>query len=861
MFNPAAYENSRAGGIGVLEVKPEEEGGAPQFVPLRRSELHGEIVGPLAALRLVQAYGYTREQSDKTLEALYRFPLPGDAAVRRVRVRFGDVEIEAELKEREQAETEYAEAKEQGFQAVLATRESPDVFTLQVAGIKPDEEILVQTDYVQLARPEGAGWMLRVPLTTAPRYVRSDEVNSRHAEGQPLALLRDPGHRFSLSLQLPGAGEASSPTHPLAVQGSERGLRVSLEGGEVLPDRDFVLRWAAAQQPGHPTLHTLLHHERAQGQLYFMALVAPPATHEGRQIPREVILLVDHSGSMDGAKWEAADWTVERFLSDLTPQDSFNLGLFHNTTRWFAPEPRRADAGAVSEAIAFLKANRDMGGTELGVALEQALSMPRQQMPSRHVLIVTDAEVSDAGRILRLADEEAGPEQRRISVICIDAAPNAFLANELAERGGGVARFLTSDPEQEDITTALDEVLADWAEPILANLRLELNRPTIETTRRRTLPGSEAGWQAIDLGDMPAGRALWVAGRVPYAEGEPLALRLMGQQGRLVAEATATLEGAMESPALKALFGARRILGLEYLMNSMHSGDELHEQLRRLGYDPESALQPGGKKKLYAENVREDAQGALKGLLVREALDYGLASAESAFIAVRREQGQPVEGRVVVANALPSGWTDRFATGGGGRRMRRTGGMHFTAAAMPMASPPPSPNVMRGDREEDAPKKRSPFDKLSEAVSGLLRQTTGMSEPEPMEMEEEKAEVGPIHERQPSATLFAGVPALTDGEAILFDAGDLPAPVTFKRLRLRFPQGGPDSAGRELALLLFVGDLSLPRARVRVADLLRSGERPLNIARKAGEPVRLLLADPQGEWRDAPPAIEVDLEW
>src|SRR5262249_59860859 len=89
------------------------------------------------------------------------------------------------------------------------------VFTLQVAGVEPGQDVCVETDYVQWARAEGVGWSVRVPLTTAPRYVRDDEAGSRHAHGQPLALLRDPGHRFALDVVVAGAGSITSPTHRL----------------------------------------------------------------------------------------------------------------------------------------------------------------------------------------------------------------------------------------------------------------------------------------------------------------------------------------------------------------------------------------------------------------------------------------------------------------------------------------------------------------------------------------------------------------------------------------------------------------------------------------------------------------------
>ncbi|MEA2631709.1 MAG: Ca-activated chloride channel, partial [Chloroflexota bacterium] len=441
MFNPNGFENSRPDGISVLEVVGggDDAGSARRFVPLRRTELRGDVAGPLAALRLTQVFSYSAGQCDRVLEAVYRFPLSGDAAVTSVRVRFGDVAIRAELAERGRAEADYEEARRKGRQAALATRESPDVFTLQVAGLRPDQEVTVETAFVQRARPEGAGWSLRVPLTTSPRYVRDDEAGTRPAEGQPLGLLRDPGHRFALDLALRGASAVESPTHRLDVAREGDGRRVRLRDGEVVPDRDCVLSWRPEQDPGRPALQVLLHDDPASGQVYFLALVAPPATRDaGRGLPREVILLVDHSGSMEGPKWQAADWAVERFLSDLSGRDAFGLGLFHTTTRWFAPAPRPADPQSVGEAVAFLKAHRDSGGTNLGVALEQALGLKRGPgEAARHVLIVTDAEVSDAGRIVHLADQEARRgDRRRVSVLCIDAAPNSVLALELAERGG-----------------------------------------------------------------------------------------------------------------------------------------------------------------------------------------------------------------------------------------------------------------------------------------------------------------------------------------------------------------------------------------------------------------------------------------
>src|SRR5262249_24880158 len=129
MFNPRAYFNSRPDGFGVLEITGEDESkrGEPRrFVPLRRPDLTGASTGPPASLKLTQTFVLDGDSGDRVIEAVYRFPLPGDAAVTGVRVRFGDVEIQTTLKERAAAEADYTEAKRTGRQAALVTRESPD---------------------------------------------------------------------------------------------------------------------------------------------------------------------------------------------------------------------------------------------------------------------------------------------------------------------------------------------------------------------------------------------------------------------------------------------------------------------------------------------------------------------------------------------------------------------------------------------------------------------------------------------------------------------------------------------------------------------------------------------------------------
>jgi Ca-activated chloride channel family protein len=852
MFNPRTFGNSQPDGFPVLEITPIVAD--CRFIPLRHSVLTGRVAGPLANLTLTQTFGFSAAQSQKTIEALYRFPLPGDAAVTGVTVRFGDVEICALLKERVEAEAEYEAAKQQGRQAAMTSRESPDVFTLRVAGIRPDQDVVIQASYVQLAREEtGGAWSLRVPLTTAPRYTRSDETGSRHADGQPLALLRDPGHRFSLNLRLDGATGIRSETHTLVVTDTGGTSQVTLAGGEVLPDRDLVLIWKAKTEGHRPALRLFTHAEpdAPESPLYFLAQVAPPQAKALEPMAREVILLVDHSGSMEGAKWQAADWAVIRFLSSLTERDSFALGLFHNSTRWFKDWPTSATSKTIQEAINFLKHHRDSGGTELGVALEQGLHLPfagagevaRTGDVSRHILLITDAEVSDAGRILRLAEEaaRATPEKRRrVSVLCIDAAPNSFLATELAERGGGISRFLTSSPEAEDITTALDTMLEEWSAPVLVGMRLTVDRPNV-TAAERTI-WRESDLSEVDMGDLPIGRSRWVAGRIPGgAAAGSVGFSLVagfGRQTQTIAEWREEAARYESRPEIKALFGARRVLALEFLQTADHTVEDIKDQLKRLGYDPRAILLGESSGKIYAENRREETGKVLRKLLASEALHYGLASSQTAFIAVRTEPGKPVEETAIVANALPSGWSERaFGAISGRSSLARAS---LASVGQPYAKPASVPTTPASGA----------------GIGGFVRRffVGGMAMLENPELLLQQARESVPRKGISETALFTGMPTFAGGRATLFDSrkGDpLVADTTLTRLELVFPDGAPDATilPSSLEILLYVDDLAAPRARVRLSDLIHQGGiRPLNIRRIGNAVILIVLADPDSSW-------------
>ena len=850
------FDNSRDGGCSTLEVRETSRKGrkTPEArpVPLKETSVTGSVQGPLASLVLNQLFDCSFLKEGTAAEAVYRFPLPGDAILRGVTVSFGIVRIATRLTEREEAQAEYDEAVERGHQAALVTRESDDAFTLRIAGLTKDEPVRVETAFLLWLRPTAAGFALRLPLTLAPRYVRDDEATTPRSHAQPLESRWDPRHRVRLSLLCRGVVGAECPTNAIRTADEAGALRVTFAEDAVWPDQDLVLelRSAPRDADGPVRLDVFAAEDAACDGGTFLALAGAPDAPEGAGAPRELLLLVDHSGSMEGPKWEAADWAVKILLSRLGDDDAFNLGFFHDTCRWMARTPVKATEKNRQRGERFIAESTDSGGTELGIALEQALAQTRGEgRVARHVVVLTDAQVSDHDRIAALLEREsARGDFRRVSVVCIDAAPNEPLASAMAETGRGIACFLTSNPDEIDIATALDDLFLEFSRPLALGLRLESDTPLAEATGKYAGSGG-----ALDLGDLAAGRPRWICGsfRRNGAVG-PVAFRLKDDAGGTLASVSVDLETSASASvdpessagewadAVRGLYGALRVRRLESLVAAPRLRN-IPEILRRMG------LASNVRETLYPENERL-ATADIAELLVRESLAAGIPCSKTAFVAVREEAGVKVSERLVVPNALPRGWDAGFA------------------APMPCAMAPVCeceesmmPEGFAGAAPE--PQAQAPVMRMMSvsapggrrSVSGILKNMgllrgkkpqamsagsgfAAVQSAAPAESAERLLYDGPVAPGGAGAALFDGVA----GEGFLAGLGFLRALV----VEATFAEGA-EAGEAELRILVN----GFAAAKVRLADLLRlGGRRPLNIRLRDGDRVSIELsgADPDG---------------
>lgn len=420
-INALFYENKVPSGTGVLEIvseKTKETGRDSRlFVPLQKSTLTGTFHGPLGSLTLGQTFRFSHDVISTPIEAIYRFPLPGDAAVYEVVVTFGDEVIRTKLMERVAAERTYDKAFESGKMAVLVTRESPDVFTLHLTGVPPDTDVTVQASFTLLARSVTKGWEIRVPFTIAPRYVRGDEKHPA-TQANPLLNAADPGYRISMDLWFRPAVQVTRIKPSADVVQVPGATRITFQ--DAMPDRDLVLGWNMTEEKEMLTAWST--DDPTSGHRYLLALINPPKTATKNMVPREMVLVIDQSGSMSGEKWKAAQSSLFALLDTLKEGEYFNICIFSDSPAW-SGKPVLATPGTIRAAKEFVTRTSLFSGTELGVALEQAIRQPKQAgLFSRHIVVITDGQVTDEARILKLSGMEKDTAQpRRISVITIDS--------------------------------------------------------------------------------------------------------------------------------------------------------------------------------------------------------------------------------------------------------------------------------------------------------------------------------------------------------------------------------------------------------------------------------------------------------
>jgi Ca-activated chloride channel homolog len=450
--------------------------------PLKHTSVKAEISGFLSRVQVTQEF--ENPFKDK-IEAVYTFPLPQNAAVDDMTMIVGDRTVRGRILRREQAQAVYEAAKNNGQVASLLDQERPNIFTQSVANIMPGEKVTVTISYVETLKYENGSYEFVFPMVVGPRYVPGTATGqqgggfapdtTKAPDGSRITPQVTPrgtraGHDISVEVALDAGvplDDLQSNSHAVDVQktGANRAV-VKLKDAETIPNKDFILKYDVA---GRKVEDAVLTHRSSKGGFFTLILQPPDRVTAEDVTPKEIVFVLDTSGSMGGFPIEKAKEAMKLALDGLYPQDTFNLITFAGDTSILFPQPVPATKENLDKAQKFLETREGGGGTEMMKAIRAALDPSDAADHIRIVCFMTDGYVGDDMTII--SEVQKHPNARVFS-FGIGSSVNRFLLDKMAEYGRGEVEYVGLDDDgsaaarrfhERVRSPLLTDISVDWA--------------------------------------------------------------------------------------------------------------------------------------------------------------------------------------------------------------------------------------------------------------------------------------------------------------------------------------------------------------------------------------------------------------
>ncbi|THJ31747.1 VWA domain-containing protein [Lampropedia aestuarii] len=425
-------------------------------LPLKSTDVQVAISGMIAEVTVKQTY---RNEGRRTLEARYVFPGSSQSAVHALQMRLGNRIVRAQIREKQQAQQAYEQAKAEGKTAALLEQHRPNVFEMNLANILPGDEVQVELQYTELLVPTDGQYDFVFPTVVGPRYnspdaLQADSGGSDQAFSQAISAPADSAAatpKFDLQVQLNAPmplARVTSPSHAIATAYADHDSRALVRlAHQATPanNRDFVLHYQLA---GRSIASGVLLYEGAQAgdDNYFLAMVEPPKTVTQADItPRDYIFVVDISGSMNGFPLDTAKTMLRELIGGLRPSDTFNVMLFSGNNVMLSPQSVPATKANIQQALKTIDLSYGSGSTELIPALRKAIAMPKADNTSRSIIVVTDGYVSVESEAYALVRNNL--HRANLFAFGIGSSVNRHLIDSLARAGMGEP-FVITNPDQ-----------------------------------------------------------------------------------------------------------------------------------------------------------------------------------------------------------------------------------------------------------------------------------------------------------------------------------------------------------------------------------------------------------------------------
>jgi Ca-activated chloride channel family protein len=560
--------------------KPSVEPGALQVVdktgkpagacPLKHTDVKAEISGFLSRVTVTQEF--TNPFPEK-IEAIYTFPLPQAAAVDDMTMLIGERRVKGKIMRREEAQATYNNAKQLGQVASLLDQERPNIFTQSVANIMPGEEIRITISYVETLKYEDGGYEWSFPMVVGERYRPQTDQGVDNSRIDPPRGSRA-GHDVSLEVQL-NAGVSiqslNSETHETEIERTAgNSAVVRLKDRATIPNKDFILKYQVA---GERIDDALLAHRTDRGGFFTLILQPPQRVAAEDVMPKELVFVVDTSGSMQGFPFEKARETLLLALDNLYPHDTFNLITFAGETRILFSDPVPATPENVKKAKKLMSSAGTGGGTEMMTAIKAALEPSDSQQHVRIVCFMTDGLVGNDNEILAEVQKHANA---RVFAMGFSNAPNRYLLDKMAAYGRGEVDYVSEAGDTSAVAKRFHERVRN---PILTDVAIDWSDLPVTDVYPKRIP------------DLFSAKPVILSGR--YTNGGKGTIRLKGHSAgqEFVREIPIELpDNEAAHDVLATLWARRRIDELmerytAQVSTDAAAGSPQKEEITKLGLD------------------------------------------------------------------------------------------------------------------------------------------------------------------------------------------------------------------------------------------------------------------------------------
>lgn len=419
------------------------------------------VSGLLAQLTLTQTF---RNTHDLWMQARYLFPLPESASVQALMIKTGDRIVHGKIMERQAAKKTFDSASESGQITGLVEQQRPNLFTMDVANVAPNSELTVTLTIMLPVDTERSWRSLTLPTTHTPRYTNNITPLAQNVTGAFTDTRQQRGPRLTLTMAIEGIkdyAQVSSDSHVLAIRDD------SIIVNDTPMDRDVVINWPANDDVmAKSEIYTSIQAQERYAQI----LLNPPSAYAQSTARRELVIVVDKSGSMAGESIIAARKALQFALENLNPDDQFNIIAFDDQSYPLFTTSQTANDENLRFAKRFVKYLDAEGGTEMRESLDIALTPGSESHDGRlkQIVFMTDGSVGYEDELLLDIKRQIG--NSRLFTIGIGSAPNQWFLNKAAEVGRGIA---LSIPDSHAAADAIENLLSHLSNPVITDVSVQ----------------------------------------------------------------------------------------------------------------------------------------------------------------------------------------------------------------------------------------------------------------------------------------------------------------------------------------------------------------------------------------------------